>query len=326
MDPHEWLEVVSRDYLADFVRDGGAAVKFAVPASDAGRQSLKAGLRTAAERHDFQFAFVDSAATKIHLIEQLFHAVARQVDWTTLARSYLRRSLQDMGFTLPPDGPQVGDGLPGAPGSLRLATLAALNDFPEPLFLTEVSRRLGRLLLGDYGMTREFRLAMLRLCLAQLEPGEDPLLTEAIEHWLRGELRLVSGVKQALIFQKVARHNARHMLFSLAHWLKAAGRSGLVLGLDIARYTDAARPSERGGGLYYSTAALLDAYEVLRQLIDATDELTYCFVGVLAAPEFLSDDRRGLRRYHALYLRVSDEVRDQYRPNPFAALVRVQGE
>jgi hypothetical protein len=178
-------------------------------------------------------------------------------------------------------------------------------------------------LLRDYGLSREFRLAMLRLCLAQLDPAEDPTLHEAVKQWLVGDLRLVSGVKRALIFQRIARHNARHLLFSLARWLKAAGASGLVLALDIARYADGARPSERGPGLYYSTVAVLDAYEVLRQLIDATDELEHCFVGVLADPAFLADDRRGLRRYHALYLRVSDEVRDRYRPNPFASLVRV---
>jgi len=107
-----------------------------------------------------------------------------------------------------------------------------------------------------------------------------------------------------------------------AWWVFAA--VGVVLALDVSRYADASRPAERGSGLYYSIAAVLDAYEVLRQLIDATDELEYCFIGVLAAPELLSDEQRGLRRYQALYLRVSDEVRDRYRPNPLSALVRLQ--
>jgi hypothetical protein len=315
MDPNEWLEVVRREYLQGFVHDGGAAVKFVVPATPEARRHLRAGLHRAAEQHGFQFAAVDAESTKIHLIEQLFFAVARQLDWDALARAFLARSLAAMGFRLPEAR--------GARDDRSLAALAALNDYPEPLFYTEVSRRVANLLLRDYALAREFRLAMLRLCLAQLDPAEDPTLHEAVKQWLVGELRLVSGVKRALIFQKIARHNARHLLFSLARWLKAAGKSGLVLALDIARYADAARPSERGPGLYYSTTAVLDAYEVLRQLIDATDELEHCFVGVLASPEFLADDRRGLRRYHALHLRVSDEVRDRYRPNPFASLVRV---
>ena len=53
--------------------------------------------------------------------------------------------------------------------------------------------------------------------------------------WLRGELRRISEVKRALIFQRIARHNARHMLASLAHWLRITGSAGLLLILDIAR-------------------------------------------------------------------------------------------
>jgi len=46
----------------------------------------------------------------------------------------------------------------------------------------------------------------------QLEPTNDPGLWQATKEWLRGELRLISTVKRAQIFQRVARHNARHLL------------------------------------------------------------------------------------------------------------------
>jgi hypothetical protein len=166
---------------------------------------------------------------------------------------------------------------------------------------------------------------MIFLCRGQLDPSDNPGLAAAIKEWLNGELRLLSAVKGALIFQRIARHNARHMLVSLAHWLKRAGKSGLVLVLDISRYTDARRPQERedGGGFYYSTAATLDAYEVLRQLIDGTDEFEYSFVCVIADPIFLADDRRGLRAYQALNMRIADEVRDRFRQNPLASLARL---
>ena len=165
---------------------------------------------------------------------------------------------------------------------------------------------------------------MIRLCIAQLDPGRaSPFLTNAVKEWLRGELRLISTLKEALIFQKVARHNARHMLFSLAHWLKVNGRNGLVLNLDISRYTVSARPKDPGDSFYYSAPATLDAYEVLRQFIDGTDELERCFIAVVASREFLTDPKRGLNRYDTLKLRIWDEVRDRHRQNPFASLIRV---
>jgi hypothetical protein len=77
------------------------------------------------------------------------------------------------------------------------------------------------------------------------------------------------------------------------------------------------------GTLYYSSAATLDTYEVLRQFIDGTDELAYCLLVVAAAPSFLQDERRGIHRYDALRLRISDEVHDRRRVNPLASLIRL---
>ena len=69
---------------------------------------------------------------------------------------------------------------------------------------------------------------------------------------------------------------------------------------------------------------MLDAYEVLRQLVDATDDLRGAFIAVTLPPELVTDDARGLPAYSALHLRVVDEVRDRRRANPFAALVRLE--
>jgi len=174
-------------------------------------------------------------------------------------------------------------------------------------------------------MVKDFRVAMLRLCQAQLATGQ---VTEA-EHaavleWLHGELRQISRLRSAMIFRRIGRHNARQMLFSLAHWLATNGSVGLLLELDVRRLGFARRPrAEERSGNYYTKAALLDAYELLRQLVDNTDELSHCCVVVVAAPEFLSDTNRGLDAYQALKLRIFDEVRDRSRDNPYASLVRL---
>jgi hypothetical protein len=312
MSPEEWVAVVGRDYLASYVREGGAAVKFAAASTDAGRTELQERLAAAAETHGFQMAQLVASEVRVHLIDRLFHAVAAQVDWDSLARHYLERLLRARGLRVPQ-----------TPELVTVQRVAELNAAPEALLRTELRRALERELFEDYKMSREFRLAMVALCLAQLDPTENPVLASSVKAWLRGELRLVSEVKRALIFQKVNRHNARHMLFSLAHWLTLAGKSGLLLVLDVARYAEAVRPAERGAGNYYSAAATMDLYEVLRELIDATDEARACCVCVLVGPDFLQDDRRGVRSYQALYFRIWDEVYDRHRENPYSSLVRI---
>jgi hypothetical protein len=313
MDAQDWLGVVRTEYLGDFIREGGAAVKFAVSQTPEGRRTLIDGLRDAAGESGFEFVLADAATTRLHLIDGLFHEVARQVDWDTLAYSFLVGLLGERGWKLP-----------ATQEEFKLPIIAELNDYEEPLLRNEVSRLVGHRILRDYDMCREFRLAMIWLCDAQLNPSDNPALKNAIKEWLRGELRRVLALRRALIFQKIARPNARHMLFSLSHWLKLAGRSGLVLVLDIARYAENVPRAAREDGIYYTTSAAIDLYEVLREFIDATDQLEFCFVGVLAGPEFLNDERRGLTRHQALRLRIWDEVRDRHRPNPRSSLVRLE--
>ena len=192
-----------------------------------------------------------------------------------------------------------------------------------------VNSRLRDRLFRDYAMTHEFRIAMLRLCQAQLDPQDvGSGITEAIKEWLQGELRLISSLKSSLIFQKIGRHNGRHMLFSLSHWLHVTGKAGLVMVLDISRFLEAKRPQEPDGSLYYTKPAVIEGYEVLRQFVDGTDELEFCLVVVLAPESFLTAEerQRGLRDYEALRLRIWDEVRDRQRPNPLSSLIRLSGQ
>jgi hypothetical protein len=258
---------------------------------------------------------VDAREVKVHMVDRLFFEVARQVPWDDLARAVVLRALEELRFRLP------GEGAP-----LSLESLAEANRYDPQELRRDLARRLQQEILGDYLLAQEFRTAMLRLCQAQVDPGVAAQHDRtAVLEWLTGTLRLISGVRAAGIFQRVGRHSARHLLLSLARWVTVAGRSGLLLDLDITRYA-VARRGEAGEGLYYTRAATMDAYEVLRQLIDATDELTSCLVLVACAPEFLTDEGRGLEAYHALKLRIWDEVRDRRRGNPLGALVRLSPE
>jgi hypothetical protein len=264
-----------------------------------------------ANREDFALAFSDAGATKIHLIDKLFHAVAAQVEWNNLAPSFVRRLLTQEGYSLPAEG-----------ASLALAGLAQLNGRDKTWLTQEINKLLESNLVRECGMCQEFRFAMIELCREAY--GEGLLQEGVVEEWLRGELRRISAMKRCLIFQKIARDNARHMLLSLAHWLRLAGKSGLVLALDISRYMVERRPKEPDGMLYHSRPAMFDAYEVIRQLIDGTDDAESCFVVVLSTQGFLDlGHRRSLYNYDALRLRVQDDVYDRRRPNPLSTVMRI---
>ena len=307
----QWIDTIHREYLHSFIKRGGAAVKFAVPMDDADHRQLQNLLRKTAEEENYIFASVDAISTKIHMIDKLFHTVASQIYWDDLSLAFVKEIFAQNGYELPSEG-------------FDFQNIAAINKREEKFLRKEVHSWFEEKIFHDFDMSQEFRIAMMRLCLEQLRLKGPPFLSDAVKEWLGGKLRLISALKDALIFQKIARHNARHMLFSLAHWLRVNGKSGLVLVLDITRYLVSGRSRNPDDGFSYSVPALLDVYEVLRQFIDGTDEMEGCLIVVLASKEFLDlDDRRGLRSYDALKLRIWDEVRDKQRPNPLASLVRL---
>jgi BREX system ATP-binding protein BrxC/D len=308
----EYVDFLRREYLTDYIRGGGSAVKFAVPLEEGSGDELRELLATAANDEGFFVASIDATTTKVHMIDQLFHEIARQVDWQSRAEVFTRRAIGELGFKVPPQGEP-----------LALERLAELNRYSHAELRVELYRKLHDTIQNDYGMAREFRIAMLRLCQAQIETSDAAAgARDAVLAWLRGELRLISAVKPYLIFQKIARHNAVDMLLSLTRWLPQTGLSGLVLDLDIRRCALTKRPDD--DRVFYTKTAVLNVYELLRQLIDATDTLSSCLVFVTTAPETLTDSKRGIEdNYYALKLRIWDEVRDRRRTNPFSALVRV---
>ncbi|MGH7043100.1 MAG: hypothetical protein ACREFY_13360, partial [Acetobacteraceae bacterium] len=78
------------------------------------------------------------------------------------------------------------------------------------------------------------------------------------------------------------------------------------------------------GELRYSPAAVMDTYEMLRELIDDAEHLPGLFV-VVAANETLvgGEPRRALAQYPALQMRVWPDVRPGEGQNPVAPMVRL---
>jgi hypothetical protein len=70
---------------------------------------------------------------------------------------------------------------------------------------------------------------------------------------------------------------------------------------------------------------VIDAFEVLRQLIDDAETFQGLMVIVLADEALTGlDPKRSLNAYDALKMRVWDDVRAAGRDNPLASLVRLE--
>jgi hypothetical protein len=306
----EWIGLLRKEYLAEFIASGGAAVKLAVVPPDQAARVLDA-VGDAAETAGYRIARVDSAQTRVHMIDRVFFEVARQVDWDALADRYLRKLLRENGIQAP-------DGLP----LQEMDAIAEANGRFKPDLIGEINRLITHRVMENYVLAKEFRTALAMLCWGWINPQNvSPTDAEMIKQWLVGEKPSLAALKRMQIYQRIGRQNARMLLLSLAVWLHEVGEAGLVLLLDLnAVVTDFAVGVNP---VRYTRTTVLDTYEVLRQFIDETDEMEYMMVVAVAGPGLVDDPRRSVDNYTALKLRTSDEVRDRDRPNPLNAMVRL---
>jgi BREX system ATP-binding protein BrxC/D len=310
-----WLQVIEPEYFAEYLPAGGAAAKFVIADDDA-IDHLRHATEALAQRHGMLLVPISAGEVRLHMLQDVFFAAARALPWDAL----LQRFVEDL-FTRN-DYPWPRPGI-----ALTMQELAQEYGVAANLLARNRDMWLSRELWSDARLAQDFRAAMLRLCLARLEPeagtldspGESPVL-----QWLRGEKVGLTQLRQYDIAARISRTNARAMLISLCHFVRKAGAKGLLLTLDLRpalRVTPAGEP-----GVRYSPAALMDLYEVLREIIDDIEHLPGLFLLGLADQTLVAGDRRRtLDTYKALEMRIWPDVRPGDRQNPLAPLVTVSG-
>ena len=311
----EWLDVIKQEYLDGFVREGGASIKFAVPASEDLTPLLHDVFTRMASNLGYIVAKVDAGETRVHMAQDVFFRIAAQIDWRLLARRVVLRLCRDLPYRT-----DMIDPLSDTP---VLEAISIANAVEESQIALDLRRVLPGAVTQNRNMSRDFRVAMTHLCITEMGgAGQHPEAAPLIE-WLTGRSRRVSNVRAYLIYNSIARTNARHFLESLLYWVRFAGFPGTVVLFNDSRLT--LRRNPRDDLRFYSRAAVMDHYELLRELIDGTDRLEGLFVIVTATEDFLDEDNRGkgYSIYQALQSRIGDEVRGRNQANPMATLVRL---
>ena len=312
----EWLDQIERDYLATFVKHGGAAVKFVVGDGRL-RAEVRSGLAAGAAERGYLVLSAAAAEHRFHMPQDLFFAIAAQVDWRLAARRFLLKLAELEGYRT--------DGVEAAQEDV-LQAVAERNEVDKGYLFTGLNPRLQREVFFDVNMAKDFRIAMSHLCLSE-RAAEQPYPGQPIIDWLTGANTRISNVKPFSIYNPINRSTARHLLRSACYWFHKVGYPGTVLLLDNARVTERKRPAD--GSRYYTRAMTMDHYEILREFIDGADRLAATLIVACSDAAFLDQEAdrqsRGVGIYPALQTRIIDDVRDKRMENPAAALCRLTG-
>ena len=310
----QWLNHIDREYLATFIRDGGASVKFAVTAEE-GRKPLVEELSARCTERECLFVALDAVKIRAHMPQDVFFGLASQIDWRTLARRVVLQLLSAMAYRV--------DGIAPDGGVNIIEAVAQANGVKPESVLFELRPVVEREVSNNPNMARSFRVAMAHFCLFEREsPTSEAYPGQPLLDWLTGANTRISNVKSFGVHTPINRTTARYFIESTFYWVRQAGYSGTVVLLDNTRVMLSRNP--RDGARYYTRAMTMDHYELLREFIDDVDRLSGFLLIAMADYAFVDEQSaRGWAIYPALRTRVMDDVRDRNIANPVAALARL---
>ena len=314
----DWLRVIEGEYFDEFLKAGGAAAKFVI-GDEAAHEELLSEIAIMAQRHGLLHARLSAGDTKLHMVQDIFFALARSLPWARI----LQRYIEDLFARHEHPWPRPGE-------ALGTAELAEVFGIAPGIMIRHRDQWLSRDVWDDPLLARDFRAGIIAMCLSRLDPGGGTRdgggaggdADTPVHQWMRGEKPALSALRAFDITTQITRANARAMLISLCHFLRKAGAPGLLLILDL-------RPAARTGraasdGIKWTPSAVMDLYEVLRAMIDDLEHLPGLFILGLADQGLIAGDRRRtLDTYKALEMRIWPDVRPGDQQNPLAPLVTV---
>jgi hypothetical protein len=312
----DWLSFVDSEYLSTFVKDGGASIKFAVTPSGL-KQDLSDAVSRRCQELDYLAVSLDvtDMNTRAHMPQDIFFGMARQVDWRQLARRRILRLAKGIGYRV--------DGIDAVHSENIFEAISAINGLDPTFMRLQLNRQIQDEVFKNPHMAKDFRVAMSQLCLCENTRENGPYDGQPLIEWLTGVNTRLSSVKLFQIHTGINRATARYFIESSLYWFQSVGHAGTVILLDNSRVTLARNPKD--GHRYYTKAMVIDHYEMLREFVDSTDQLTGALFVVVTNNEFLDETNgaRGFGIYPALMTRVMDDIRDKNLVNPVASLVRL---
>ncbi len=310
-----WLKVIDQEYLRDFIRNGGAAVKVAVTSDDL-RPELIAAVNDRGQKQNYVCIEFNAATRRAHMPQDIFFEMAEQIDWRLLARCQILHLAQESGLNV--------DRVDAAKTGNIYDAIGQVNELERNSVFRDLRPYLESRIVRNTRMAKDFRVAMTHLCIHENLVDDRYYAGEPLLEWLTGRNTRLGNVRHFSIYTPINRNTARYFIESAFYWIHHVGYAGTILQFDIARVTVPRRTKD---GRYYTRAMAMEHYEVLREFIDDADRLTSALLVVAAGQDFLQDAAdhrsRGYGIYLALQTRIMDDVRDRNLVNPVASLVRL---
>jgi hypothetical protein len=99
LDLGEWLAPIRGEYLETFIPAGGGALRFVV-AEDGAIPDIGTRLRQAGLEAGLNVIEIDTATTRLHMLQLVFFAITERLDWDGLIQAQLKSLIGEAGYRL----------------------------------------------------------------------------------------------------------------------------------------------------------------------------------------------------------------------------------
>ena len=269
----EWARFLGEEYLESFIQAGGSSVKFAV--TDEERiPELQSALAAESQKLGCVFVKIDAVTARVHMPQDIFFSICRQLDWRLLARRVIVKLADGELY-------ETGSVDPSADGNIY-AAIGKANQMDARDVLLPIRVAIQNRVFRERAMARDFRVAMTHMCLIEAPSGSKTYDGQPLIDWLTGVNSRISNVRHFSIHTPINRTTARHFMESAFYWIRYAGYNGIVVFIDDTRITLPRNP--RDGLRFYTKAMVIDHYELLREMIDSADRLSGALGGSSRQP------------------------------------------
>lgn len=292
-----FVQFLKEKYLLEYISNGGSKIKFVTGKTGSGKTHFLQLLAAEAEKAGFVTVMFSAKDIWLHDFQVIYSEIFANTDLMGCLHKCAARIIGELGHNESdiPIGQSFADYLSG------------MGEF-DAFTKKEIRNQLQNTFLKNQLMDKNFAIACGLLTGGILgHPVLEEQNKEILLQWLSGNtsVKLPAIRHLGLAPSKITKHNARHMLRSLAEAHKMAACPGILVLIDNVDILASAGSTDT---IRYTKLRRTDAYESIRELIDEIDTLGNIMFIFSFDKKLIDDEQNGLKSYYALWARIQNEI------------------
>ena len=291
------IEFIKEKYLTEYISFGGSKIKFVTGKAGSGKTHFLQLLSIAAKELGFTTVNFTAKEIWLHDFKDIYIEIFKKSDLMLCLSKCAGNIAGELGY----DYSEIPAGMS------FVDYLSSIGEF-DVLIKKEIRNQLRTMFLKNPLIDNNFAIACSLLTGGILG---HPLLEisnrDLLSSWLTGnkDVKIAALRNLGMSPAKITKHNARHMLRSLAEVHRIASFPGIMVTIDN---TEILVSSTSLDTIRYTRLKREDAYESIRELIDEIDTMRSIMFFYAFDRELIDNELSGIKSYQALWMRIQNEI------------------